>query len=104
MDHSVPMEEYARAQLAKVITFLEHETEPIYVELVLEPSKVREHGKVTLLVRSPHYDRVSSYEHEGVGFYDVLDRVIDVMYRELHEDKKRLLDKRKESGRDTEFN
>ena len=41
----------------------------------------------------------SSYEHEGMQFYDVLDRVIDTMYKRLHEEKRKLDDQKREVGR-----
>lgn len=103
MEHSAPLEEHARQQLKKVITFLQHEREPIYIELVLEPSKVREHSRIELLVKTPHYDRVSSHEYTGDTFYKALDHVIDVMYHELHEDKRKELDMRKMRGRHDDF-
>lgn len=104
MDKSDVMEQYANKQLKKIEDFLiENERSPIYVDLIFEPSKVREHHRVELRVKSPNYDRISNYEHQGVQFYDVIDRVIDVMYKELHEDKKKLSDDRKMQGRHEEF-
>jgi hypothetical protein len=71
---------------------------------VFEPSHVHEHPKISLRVKSPSYELFSSYEHEGVGFYEVLDRVIDVMYRQLHERKEFLKkDQKKTVGRHDEF-
>jgi ribosomal subunit interface protein len=101
MDHSEAMEGYANDQLAKIFEFLGHEATPVLVDLVLAPSHVHAHHKVELRVKTPHYDRVSWYE--GPEFYDVLDRVIDTMYKELHEDKQRLIDDRKMVGRHDEF-
>jgi len=103
MEHSEVMEDYANQQLKKIEEFLSNEPTPVYIDLVLEPSKVHEHHRVELRVKSPNYERISNYEHEGMDFYDVLDRVIDVMYRGLHEDKKRLNDKKKTAGRHDEF-
>lgn len=103
MEHSDPMEAHARQQLEKIVTFLKNEREPIYIELVLEPSKVREHSRVELLVKTPHYDRISSREYTGDTFYVTLDHVIDVMYHELHEDKRRELNMRKMRGRHDDF-
>lgn len=103
MDHSVAIEQYAEKQLAKIMDFLANEPTPIYVDLVLEPSKAREHHDIELRVKSPHYDLISSYEHTGTDFYDALDRVIDVMYRKLLDEKKKHVDKRKITGRHDDF-
>lgn len=103
MDHSSVMEDYANQQLEKVESFLENEPTPVYIDLIFEPSKVHEHSRVELRVKSPHYDLISNYEHEGTSFYDVLDRVIDVMYKRLHDEKKKLVDKRKWVGRHEDF-
>lgn len=101
MDHSDVIEQYANEQLAKIERFLENERTPVYIDLVLEPSKVREHNRVELRVKSPSYDLISNYE--GPKFYDILDRVIDVMYHNLHEAKKKEDDKKKQCGRHEEF-
>jgi len=101
MDHSNPMEDYAQDQLAKIYHFMENEPTPVHIELVLEPSHVHAHHKIELRVKSPNYSRVSTYE--GPEFYDVLDRVIDTMYKELHEDKSRHVDERKMLGRHDDF-
>jgi ribosomal subunit interface protein len=103
MEKSDVMEDYANGQLAKIENFLSHEKTPVYIDLTFEPSKTREHHKVELLVKSPNYDKIISYEHQGTGFYDVIDRVIDTMYLELHEAKKRLIEDRKMVGRHDEF-
>lgn len=102
MEHSAPMEQEANKQLEKVEKFLlEEDRTPIYIDLVLEPSRVHSHHKIELRVKSPQYDRISNYE--GPEFYLVLSRVIDVMYRELHEDKKRLDENKRMVGRHDEF-
>lgn len=103
MDKSEGMEQHANEQLAKIEHFLENEQRPIYIDLTFEPSKVHEHHRIELRIKSPHYDLVSRYEHEGVDFYDVLDRVIDVMYQQLHEHKRKLDDEKKTVGRHDEF-
>lgn len=101
MDHSDMIEEHANKQLSKIEEFLHHERTPIFIDLVLEPSKTREHNKVELRVKSPHYDLVSTYE--GPDFYAILDRVIDVMYYDLREKKQKDVDMRKQQGRHEEF-
>lgn len=97
MPHSDAIEAHCNEQLKKIEEFLESEKTPRYIDLVLEPSKVHSHHRVELRVKSPNYNRVSNYE--GSDFHDVLNRVIDVMYKELHEDKKKKLDHRKVTGR-----
>lgn len=94
MAHSVAMENHANEQLAKIEKFLENERTPIYIGLTFEPSKAREHHRVELLVKTPHYDLVSAYEYPGTDFYLTVNRVIDTMYRELLEAKKRRIDDR----------
>jgi ribosomal subunit interface protein len=103
MDSSDVMRTYAEEQLAKVEHFLENEREPIYIDLFFEPSKVHEHHRVDLVVKTPHYSLDSHYEHEGMPFYEVVDRVIDIMYKELHKAKERRVDDRKSVGRKEEF-
>lgn len=97
---SKAIEQYANEQLAKVESFLQHEQSPIYIDLTFEPSKTHEHHRIELRVKSPHYDLVSHYEHKGEDFYDTLDRVIDVMYRELHEHKRKLNDEKRQDGQE----
>ena len=99
MEHSDVMQNYANEQLAKIEAFLEHVDKPAFIDLYFEPSKVHQHHRVELHVKCGHYDLNSSYEHEGMDFYDVLDRVIDVMYRNLCEEKRKYHDKIKTVGR-----
>jgi len=102
MEHSDVMQEYANGQLEKIINFLENDRGPVYIDLYLEPSKVHEHHRVELHVKAAEYNLNSSYEHEGMGFYETLDRVIDVMYRQLCEQKRKNHDLEKERGRHDE--
>ncbi len=103
MPHSDPMEDYANKQLAKIEKFLTNEPSPVNIELVLQPSKVHEHHHIELRVKSKNYDLVSDHEHEGDDFYDTLDRVIDVMYRRILQEKERRIDERKSRGRHDDF-
>lgn len=93
MEHSQVMEDYVNKQLAKIEKFLGTGQEPIYLELVLEPSKIHAHHRVEIRVKTPDYYLVNDYE--GAEFYDVLDRVLDVMYNRLHEKKRELDDLKK---------
>ncbi|MDP3889038.1 MAG: HPF/RaiA family ribosome-associated protein [bacterium] len=103
LPHSDVVEQYANQQLTKIEKFLENERTPVYIDLILEPSKLRQHSRIELRVKSPNYDLISNYEFEGQHFYDVLDRVIDVMYHELCEEKKKNGDKKKMQGRHEDF-
>ena len=99
MEHSDVMEAYANEKLEKVIAFLENDRGPVHIDLYLEPSRVHEHHRVELHVKSAEYDLNSSYEREGMPFYEVLDHVIDVMYEQLHKAKRRHVDEEKMRGR-----
>jgi len=101
MDHSDPMEDYANQQLEKVETLLTNERTPIYIDLVLEPSKVHAHHRIELRVKTPRFEKISHFE--GPDFYNVLDHVIDTMYRQLCEEKRKEIDERKQRGRHDEF-
>jgi ribosomal subunit interface protein len=100
IEKTKPMEEYCNKQLVKIEHFLENERTPISIDLTLMPSKVHAHHFIELHVKTPHYDKMSTYE--GPEFYDVVDRVIDVMYRELHKAKDKEKEHRKEVGRHDE--
>ena len=93
MDHSPVIEEYCNGQLKKVEEFIKNERDPIYLDLVLEAERTHHHHRVELRIKTPHYDLISNYE--GPDMYDVIDRVIDTMYNELHEKKRELQDKNK---------
>ncbi len=101
MDHSEAMENYANEHLAKIEEFLSNERDPIFIDLIFEPSTVHAHHRVELQINSPHYNKNSDYE--GPEFYKVLDRVIDTMYRELLEQKRRNHEQEKEVGRHDEM-
>lgn len=95
MAHSDSIEQHALQQLEKIEHFLENEPTPCSIDLVMEPSATREHPRIELRVKTPHYDLITHYEHDGMDFYQVLDHVIDVMYRLLHEEKQKYVDARK---------
>ena len=92
MEHTAAIENYANEHLGKIEKFLEHEPTPVSIDLVMEPSKTREHNRVELLIKSPHYDLMA--QHEGPQFYKVLDHVIDVMMQELLRAKRKRIDER----------
>lgn len=100
MEKTQPMEDYCNQQLAKIEKLLENEREPIVINVVLEPSKVHAHHFVEVRVKTPSYYEISTYE--GPQFYDVMDRVIDVLYRNLLEARKKVTEQRHNAGRHEE--
>lgn len=101
MEPSAGLEAYVNEQLAKVERFLENEPTPVHIDIIFEPSKTREHHRVEIRVKTPHYHKVSDFE--GPKFYDIVDRVIDTLYLELHEEKQKQHDHLKDIGRHDEF-
>ncbi len=97
MDHSPVMEEYANKQMERIEKFLTTERSPIYILLILEPSKIHAHHRVELRVKSPRFHIITKYE--GPNFYEVLDRVIDVTYNDLLNGKAEYKDDIKTQGR-----
>jgi len=93
MSHSPVIEEYCNDQLSKVEEFIENEREPIRLDLVLEAERTHHHHRVELRIKTPNYDLISNYE--GPDMYDVIDRVIDTMYHNLTQAKKKLVDENK---------
>lgn len=93
MEHSAAIENYINGQFAKIDTILQHQKDPIFVEIVLEPSKVHAHHKVEIRVKTPAYFLVA--DHEGPEFYAVIDHVVDTMYRQICEKKRELVDDKK---------
>lgn len=92
MEHALSIENYANEHLKKIEKILENEPTPVSIDLLMEPSKTREHNRVELRIKSPHYDLMC--EKEGPQFYKILDHVIDVMVRDLHEAKRERIDNR----------
>lgn len=98
MDSTSDMENHINKQLKKVIEFLGNEPTPIYIDLVMTPSKVHAHHEIELLIKSPEYHVV--VKKEGADFYLLLDKVIDAAYDKLHEEKRQKIDERKEQRPD----
>jgi ribosomal subunit interface protein len=95
MEHSDSIEQYVNKQLEKIEQFLENEPTPIFIDFVLEPSKSRAHPRVELLIKTPHYDRIVHEEQDGTDMYEVIDTIVERMYRLLHEDKQKVIDERR---------
>lgn len=90
MEHSDNIEAHVAKKMHKIDTFLSNEPSPVHVDLVMEPSKTKAHHRVEMRVKTPHYDKMVHQEISGTDFYEALDYVIDTMYKELCEAKKKL--------------
>lgn len=97
MDHSPVMEKHINEQLAKIISFLEHEREPIHIEIVVEAGRPHAHHTAELLIKSPHYDCMTKCE--GPQVYRIIDRIIDAMYLKLRDRKKEILEEQRSKDR-----
>lgn len=95
MDHSPVLENYVNDQLAKLEESLAKEPTPIYLEIVLEADARRSISKAEIRLKTPNYDLISNYQ--APDMYDVIDRVIDVMYKKVHDKKKERLDDRRKA-------
>lgn len=93
MDHSPVLESYVNDQLVKIEEFLKNEPSPVYLDVVLEADPRRSISRGEIRIKSPHYDLISNFE--VADMYDVIDRIIDVMYKMLRKKKKELVDQRK---------
>lgn len=103
MPHSAAIEEYVHEQLAKIEEFLEQsERTPIHIDMVIQAAKVHAHPRVELRIKTPHYNEVTHCEKAGVDIPEAVKHVVDVMYRTLHNAKKKRMDHRKNNGRDRE--
>lgn len=91
MDHSAVMENYINQQLSKIERFLENEREPIYINMVLTSGKPHAHHAFELRLTAPQYEIVSTF-FEGPNMYDVVDKVMDTVYKKLQEQKKHNID------------
>jgi ribosomal subunit interface protein len=92
---------YADKQLSRIEDYLKHEPTPIDIEMVFTQGRTHAHHHVDLLVRTPHYKLITSYE--GPEMYDGIDEVIDTMYRRLLEEKDKRVQDRKMVGRHDDF-
>lgn len=99
MDSDKVIEEYIYKHLEKIERFLQKgEPTPIDIDFTIVPSKTREHHKVEIRVKSPHYDLIADMEKEGTDFYAAVNHVIDSMYHQLLKAKDRRITERDHGG------
>jgi ribosomal subunit interface protein len=92
MEHSATIEEYARNQFEKIERFLSHEKEPQYIHMIFTAGFTHHHHRVELQVTTPNYELIA--HREGPEFYDLVSQVFDIMYHQLTEAKRKMIDER----------
>jgi len=97
MENSPEIELHVRKQMERILHFLRDEATPVYIHLVLSPSKDHAHHEIELVIKTPHYDLVG--KDEGPICFVVLDQVIDTMYKRLEQAKRKVVDGHKEKKR-----
>lgn len=93
MEHSAAIESKAQELMQKIYKFLEHEREPIYIHLTIEAGRPHAHHQVEVRVKSPNYELM--VKDEGPDIYLLLNQMIDLMYKRLHEKKEELVRERR---------
>lgn len=105
MENSIEIERHIQKELARVIEIAGQEPTPIYINFVVNPSKLHAHHEIELLVKTPNYSAI--VKKEGPDFFTLVDRVCQEMYQKLCEEKrqldadhkdKRLIGKNRETG------
>lgn len=92
MEHSNTLEEAANNQLAKIERFLEHEKEPIYIHVTFTAGHTHAHHRVECQVVGPGYDH--NAHRIGADMYELITAVMDCMYLQLTEAKKKRINER----------
>lgn len=93
MDHAPDVENYAHDALEKILNALEGEKTPVYVDLILEPGRPHAHHAAELLIKTPSFSVV--FKQEGPHIFQLIDRVCDLAYRKIHEEKKKKINDRR---------
>lgn len=96
LERTDQLDEHVRKQLAKIIKFLEQENGPATIDIVLEGYPNHAHNSVRLHIIAPMFEVVALREAQNV--YAVIDKVMDIAYLELHKQKEKLVDDKKNRG------
>ncbi len=92
MEQSNTLQECVNDQLAKIETFLEHEKEPIYIHVIFTAGHTHAHHRVECQIVGPGY--TLNAHRIGPEMYDLIAAVMDCMYLQLTEAKKKRVDTR----------
>ena len=96
LEHTEELEQHVRKQLERVVDFLGKDREPFKVAIVLTTHPDHAHQEAHLHVTSASYD--VHVHREGPRLFPVIDEVIDIAQRELHNQKREHVDKRDHGG------
>lgn len=92
MERSGTLEEFVNEQLAKIQEFLVHEKEPIYLHLIFTAKFTHHDNRVEFQITGPGY--TLNAHREGPELYKITGEVIDRMYKQLTEAKRKRIDTR----------
>lgn len=92
MEHSNTIEEFANEQLKKIEDFLAHEKEPIFLHIILTAEFTHHNNRVEFQVTGPGY--TLNAHREGPELYALIGEVMDCMYKQLTEAKRKRIDTR----------
>lgn len=85
---------YAAEQFSRIQDFLNREDwSPVQVEMVAHLSPTHAHQEFELLVKCPHFTVM--VKKQGEDLYQVINKVMDVALADLHEHKRKWVDKKK---------
>lgn len=93
------LDKHIDMQVAKIEQFLSEEPTPRVVEISVESHDVHQFNRVVARVKTPHYDCYA--EHEGPDVMTEINEVMDRLYAQLRDTKKKLVDRHKKGcGKD----
>ncbi|KKP35596.1 MAG: hypothetical protein UR26_C0003G0069 [candidate division TM6 bacterium GW2011_GWF2_32_72] len=101
MEHSPVMEKHVDQQLEKILHILDNKPGPKHLDVVLDASKIHCDNKVECTLKTPQFDLIS--HHSCPDIYEAINISIDILYHQLLEAKRKLVDDRKQLGRHEEF-
>ena len=89
------LKNYIQDSFYKVADFLERENySPLNIDLTLTASALHAKHEFELQIRGPHFKTV--VKKEGTDAYQLITKVMDVALQDLHNNKRRELDKKKD--------
>ncbi|MBI2775036.1 HPF/RaiA family ribosome-associated protein [Candidatus Dependentiae bacterium] len=98
MDSSVAIENYINDRLPKIEEFLKDNAGPVYIDFTVRPGIPHAHSQAELRVKTPHHEVMAL--KEGPHAYQLIDMVIDSVYDQLHEHKRRMTADKKNGNND----